>query len=72
MTPSQQRALDLATTHGGLVRLPGGFWTYTGCPTTERRDVGFVPDVWVGTTTIQALVRRGALTHTSPTTVRTR
>lgn len=53
-------ALMLAREHGGkLIRLPGGYWTFEGCPWS-----GSAPTQHFGTTTIEGLVRRGHMTYT--------
>lgn len=43
-----------------LVRLPGGFWTYQGCPTNDRG----VPAWWVSTGTVQSMEAKGRLQRT--------
>lgn len=45
-----------------LVRWPGGFWTYEGCPAKPgdaRNDA--VPEWWVTVQTVRALDRAGVL-----------
>lgn len=55
LSPTMEEALARAQTHGGeLVRLPGGFWTYPGCPVDKRG----VPTWWVTKGTIGALLLR--------------
>lgn len=64
LSDTQREALALAADHGGtLVRLPGGFWTWDGCP-VESRPWGDVPTEWARTNTVKALVKRGALVET--------
>lgn len=46
--------------HGSeVVRWVGGYWTYQGCP--PARGAGAVPEWYVGTQTVEALVNRGFL-----------
>lgn len=45
----------LGETGANLVRLPGGFWTYEGCPVDARG----VPTWWVTWPTVRALERKG-------------
>lgn len=66
LSPTMQEALNVARLNGGrLTRLPGGFWTYPGCPCDERRMMGFhytseaVPNWYVSALTVKALVARG-------------
>jgi hypothetical protein len=54
-----QAALKMAHDHGDeLVRIPGGYWTWRGCPFN-----GGVPQESFGTTTIEAIVTRGCLVY---------
>lgn len=55
LSPTMKEAVEHARQHGGkLVRLPGGFWTAPDAPIKP----------WWGTTTVQALVTRGAAAYT--------
>lgn len=61
---SATMAVTLAETidrGGELIRLAGGFWTYPDCP---RRPHDGVPTWWVGASTVNALVTRGAFSYT--------
>ena len=54
-------ALAIAEAHGGkLERLPGGFWTYPGCPRYAHNGN---PHESYGTSTIAALVARGRMKY---------
>ena len=55
LSPEMLRARDLALREGGgkLHRFPGGFWR-----------VAAAHSAWFGTSTVQALVRRGAAEYT--------
>lgn len=54
-------ALGLAHEHRGyLVRYVGGFWSWEGAP----RDHNGHPIDYVGTSTIESLVKRGELQYT--------
>ena len=59
LSPKMKEALAGAAAHsskGELVRWPGGFWTYPGCPCKPGYGVSVqVPDWWVSTHTITAL-----------------
>ena len=56
LSPTMQEALNVARVNGGrLERLPGGFWTYPGCPCDERA----VPNWYVSAHTVKALLARG-------------
>jgi hypothetical protein len=46
---------------GTLIRHVGGYWSYPGCP---RRSHDGVPEWYVGSSTVQALVDRGELEWT--------
>lgn len=60
LSPTMLATIAKANEHGGrLVRLPGGFWTYEGCPWN-----GSAPEWSQGTSTIHALVTRGAAVYT--------
>jgi hypothetical protein len=58
-----QEAILKARLHGGILeRLPGGFWTYPGCHREQKGSMITylgIPDWWVSTHTIKALVARG-------------
>ena len=58
LSPAMTVALDdiRVRCNGTVIRLPGGFWTYQGCPWGHR-----APSFYIGTSTIQALVDRGHL-----------
>ena len=59
LSPEMKRVLDHAIENGGvLVRYPGGYWTHRNC-----EWAGTAPAWYVGTTTIEALVKRGRLTY---------
>jgi len=61
LSPTMQAALNVVRNHGGrLERWPGGFWTYHGC--LRQPHTGY-PTWSIGTTTVQALVKRGALQY---------
>ena len=69
LTKDIQEALDKAKECGGLIRLPGGFWTGENTPaksTSFRNglDTYKVPEWYITPGTIQALVRRGLLKET--------
>jgi hypothetical protein len=50
----------MAVDHGGkLIKFSGGYWTFPDCPRS-----GGLPTEYYGTTTIEALVRRGRLQYT--------
>lgn len=71
MSETQRLAVAFTREHGGsLVRLPGGFWTYPGCPTTTR-SYGEVPDEYVRTSTVKSLIRLGVVDETEHRTSRT-
>lgn len=54
-------ALDMAQRHDGrLVRLAGGFWTWKGAP---RNGHNGHPVDYAGTSTIEALVKRGRMQY---------
>lgn len=59
LSPTQQKVVDTLRAHPGapLVRIPGGFWTYKGCPLDERSY-----PVWsVAVGTVRAMEQRGLL-----------
>jgi hypothetical protein len=63
LSPVMAAALQVAGEHGGtLVRRPGEFWTWPGCP-EEEHNPDFqpysAPTWWVGTRTVDALIDRG-------------
>lgn len=57
LTSTMTDALDAMKKHGGLKRLPGGFWIRPSAPT-------FAGESWFGTTTMEALVKRGVAKYT--------
>lgn len=60
LSPTMSAVLKEAVDFGGrLVRLPGGYWTYPGCPWA-----GSAPSFNVGTKTIEGLRARGHLVYT--------
>jgi hypothetical protein len=72
LSPAQELALRFVAANGGrLVRLPGGFWTYPGCPVESRPYGDDVPTDYVRTNTVRALVVRGELVETEHRTSRT-
>lgn len=57
LSPTMQDAVEFARQHGNkLIRLPGGFWCREGLTRWERP--------WFGTTTVEALVKRGVAEYT--------
>ncbi len=62
LSPEMQRVLNHALESEGakLVRLPGGFWTHVGAKWN-----GSAPEWYAGTTTIEALVKRGRMTYSA-------
>ncbi len=57
LSPMMETALHYARDNGGvLVRYPGGFWAVPNTPV-----INGVPDPYFGTTTIHALMTRGAV-----------
>lgn len=57
LSPTMQSAVDHARQHGGsLVRYPGGFWCRDGLMDHAAP--------WWGTSTVQAIVKRGAMAYT--------
>lgn len=57
LSPTMQDAINFANEHGGtLTRYPGGFWCKSGLNGWTRP--------WFGTTTIEALVKRGRMEYT--------
>ena len=68
LSETMKLAFNTAQEHGGkLERLPGGFWTYSGC---ERRPNDGIPNWHVGTTTVQALVDRRRMVYSQHKTSR--
>lgn len=68
LSATMQRAIDVARDHGdALIRKPGGYWTYPDCPCSTIRgfDVHEIPDWYVGTNTVYALIERGVVEITS-------
>lgn len=60
LSDTMSAALMVAREHGGkLTRLPGGFWTFDGCPRNNNTPLTFF-----GTTTIKGLVWRGHMEFT--------
>lgn len=63
MTAIMTMALgDIIEKGGKLVRHAGGYWTVAGAP--KSATIGHPFDWWVGTSTIEGLVRRGELEYT--------
>lgn len=61
LSPTMAVAMREAINHGGeLIRLPGAYWTWEGCPV--RYDGR--PNWWADAVTVKALVTRGALEYT--------
>ena len=61
LSPTMKSAYHEIWTHGGIVeRRPGGYWTWPHCLSS-----GGVPTTYFGTSTIEALVRRGKLEYTA-------
>lgn len=56
-TTQRQVIVKLAETKAPIVRLPGGFWTYDGCPVNQAG----IPDWWVTWPTVRAMDRKGLL-----------
>jgi hypothetical protein len=55
-------AIGAVIEHGGkLIRHPGGYWSWPGCP---RRQHDGVPEAYFGSLTVHALVERGELEYT--------
>lgn len=62
LSPTMLEALSLAKEGGGkLHRLPGGFWTIEG---ELRHAYNGVPHRYTGSSTIEALRKRGFLAYT--------
>lgn len=62
LSPTMAAAIDFARRHGGvLARFVGGFWSFHSC----TRDHNGVPTEYFGTTTIEALVARGAMEYSA-------
>jgi hypothetical protein len=58
LSNTQQVVVDtLQAKQQPLVRIPGGFWTYAGCPVSGRGT----PDWWVTWQTVRALESKGVL-----------
>jgi hypothetical protein len=49
-----------AEQHGKLIRLPGGFWTFDGCP---RHSHNGEPEVYFRPTTIMGLIARERMAY---------
>lgn len=61
ISETQQEVLRrLLRTGAALVRLPGGFWTYAGCPVREE-SYGAVPEWSVAVQTVRAMEHSGLL-----------
>jgi hypothetical protein len=58
ISATMRMAVLVTRERGKLVRFPGGYWSYEGCPWD-----GATPQTYFGTTTIQGLVRRGVLRY---------
>ncbi len=65
-SPEMLKAIEALATHGELVRIRGGFWTYRGC---KIRGVG-IPAWFVSTTTIYALLHLGVVSLTGKSVAR--
>ena len=62
LSKTQQQVVDtLRRTGAPLVRVPGGFWTYQGCPVSRPG----IPEWWVSVPTVRALERLGVLERTN-------
>jgi hypothetical protein len=64
LSPIMKDAMRVAVMHDGLVRWPGGFWTYEHCAPKQTQEQGAsytVPIWYVSTHTVQALQRRGLI-----------
>lgn len=61
-----RRALEQLTKHGRLIQLPGGSWTYPGCQASHKAQsgAGYIMQWYVGTPTIEALIRRNLAART--------
>ena len=65
LSPHQREAVALAQEGGGrLVRLPGGYWTIEGSKVNSRG----VPERYILTLTISAIVKRGLAAYTKKIT----
>jgi hypothetical protein len=63
MTAIQAAAVADIIEHGGeIVRHAGGYWTYPGAVKSAAFSHPF--DWWIGTSTVDGLVRRGELVYT--------
>lgn len=57
LSPTMQACVEYAQQHGGkLARYPGGFWCRAGLETWASP--------WFGTSTVEALVKRGVAEYT--------
>jgi len=57
LTPTQQKAVDLAREHGGeLHYYLGGYWSYPGWRDSRKEP-------WVTRQTVNALLKRGVVTE---------
>jgi hypothetical protein len=58
LSPTQRITLEtLHFHHANLIRKPGGFWTYSGCPVSAAG----MPVWWITVGTVRALERMGVL-----------
>ncbi len=63
ISPTQQSVLSRLQPGLMMVRWPGGFWTFEGCP-PKNPDRPDVPEWWVETQTIRAMTEAGLLVRT--------
>lgn len=61
---------EMSERGGELVRWAGGFWTYPNCTWTRKNwpHGQRIPDWYVGTHTVNALLRRGEIVATEKST----
>lgn len=60
LSDTQQEALEKMKANGGVLRrLPGGLWTWPGCPNKEGSLM--TPEWWCGTTTVRAMIQKGVV-----------
>lgn len=55
LTLTMAACLERLRAHGELVRMPGGYWVRQGV----KFSGSYPAEAWDGTTTVEALVRRG-------------
>lgn len=56
LTPTQEKAIQMARDNGGLLhRIPGGYWV------THQHLDDSDPEEWIPTGTVRALVERGLM-----------